>query len=273
MERVERFQIRGVPGLVQRVSFDGRIVDYWSPQTPTHHLLIAHDGQNVFDRRTATHRSTWQMAQSAIRVSERLGITPPAIIGVFHSSSDKNPLGRILDLAPQDPYQNGIPTPRDMNISIAPEQLQGNRYLEQITDRIAPTISKELGINLAEANTAIIGSSMGGLASLYALGKRPDFFGTCLALSTHWPVGGNALVDALINALPVPGTHKIWMSYGTKGHDASYGPFQKYADQKMLEAGWRKNHDFTARQFEKSGHNEKSWAKYLDQPMRFWLEN
>jgi predicted alpha/beta superfamily hydrolase len=271
IKRVESYQIRGVPGLVQRVSFGERTVDYWSPHTSTQHLLIAHDGQNVFDRRTATHRRTWEMAQSAIRVSEKLGINPPAIIAVFHSRSEKNPLGRILDLTPQDPYQNGVIVPDEMITDLTPDQLQGNDYLHQITDFIAPTICQELDLNLDVINKAVIGSSMGGLASLYAIGKRPDFFSTCLALSTHWPIGGNALVDALINALPKPGNHKIWMSYGTKGHDATYGPFQKYADQKLLEAGWRKKHDFSTHQYEKSGHNERSWAKYLDQPMEFWL--
>jgi predicted alpha/beta superfamily hydrolase len=271
MERLERFQIRGVPGLVQRVSFDGRIVDYWSPRTPTHHLLIAHDGQNIFDPRTATRRRTWKMAQSAIRVSEKLKIAPPAIIAVFHSKNDQNPWGRILDLTPQDSYQNDVSAPDDIRTSITPNQLQGNRYLEQITEHITPAICKELDINLSPTHTAIIGSSMGGLAALYALGKRPDFFTTSLALSTHWTVGGDALVDSLINALPSPSTHKIWMSYGTRGLDATYGPFQKYADRKMREAGWREGHDFSTHRFEKSGHNEKSWAKYLDQPMEFWL--
>ena len=88
MERINRFQIRGVPGKVQTLSFNGRRVDYWAPEAKTEHLLIAHDGQNVFDRRTATRMMTWKMAQSAIDVSEKLGLVPPAIIGVFHSQSD-----------------------------------------------------------------------------------------------------------------------------------------------------------------------------------------
>jgi predicted alpha/beta superfamily hydrolase len=270
-EKIEQYQIRGVSGLVQRVNINGRTIDYWSPPGPTHHLLIAHDGQNVFDRRTATHHRTWRMAQSATRVSNRLGITPPAIIAVFHSRSEKNPWGRILDLAPQDPYQNGVLAPRDATPPVMPEQLQGNSYLQDIVDVIAPAISHELGLTLAEMKTAVIGSSMGGLASLYAIGKRPDFFSTALALSTHWSAGGNPLVDALIDSLPHPGIHKIWMSYGTKGHDALYQPFQMYADRKMLSAGWREGHNFSTRRYNRSGHNEKSWSKYLDQPMEFWL--
>lgn len=272
MERVKSFQVRGVQGDVNRVDFDGRLVDYWSPSVPTRHLLIAHDGQNVFDRNTSTRRSTWRMAHSAIRVSKELGITPPAIIGVFHSRSASNPWGRILDLAPQDPFQNGV-APAEKNDEISIDDLQGNKYLTQITDVIAPSIAAELGLDLNATNKAVIGSSMGGLASIYSIGKRPDFFSTCLALSPHWTAGHTPLVHALLDSLPRPGTHKIWMSRGTRGHDAHYGPFQDEADKKMIEAGWREGQDFITRVYKKSGHTERSWAKYLDQPMTFWLAN
>lgn len=271
MERIKRFTIRGIPGTVERVRFGGRFVDYWSPELSTKHLLIAHDGQNVFDRETSTHRRSWKMANSAIRVSEELGLVPPAIIGVFHSRSKENPWGRILDLAPQDPFQNGVSTAESASSEISLEDLQGNRYLEQITEEIAPAICEELGLDLSDLNKAVIGSSMGGLASLYAIGKRPDFFTTALALSTHWPAGENALVDALVESLPEPRTHKIWMSHGTRGLDAGYGPFQEYADKKMSEAGWRIGENFSTRIYKRSGHNERSWSKYLDDPMKFWL--
>jgi predicted alpha/beta superfamily hydrolase len=270
MKRVKHYRIRGVDGAIQRVEFEGRLVDFWTPPKLPEHLLIAHDGQNVFDRETSTKRSTWRMIESAVRVGLELGITPPAIIGVFHSRTADNPWGRVLDLAPQDPFQNGI-EPAEKNDQIARGDLQGNRYLDQITDEIAPTIAAEMGIDLLDTNKAVIGSSMGGLASLYALGKRPDFFTTALALSTHWSVGEVALVDALIDALPNPGAHKIWMSRGTRGLDRQYGPFQEHADQKMREAGWHEEEDFVTRVYKQSGHTEKSWAKYLDEPMKFWL--
>ena len=272
MEQVKSYFIRGVQGSVRRLNFDGRLVDYWSPNKTTEHVLIAHDGQNVFDRATSTHRRTWRMAQSAVRVSQNLGITPPVIIGVFHSRSATNPWGRILDLAPQDPFQNGVTSPV-ANDEISIESLQGNNYLEQITDVITPAICDELGLNIDRVNKAVIGSSMGGLASLYAIGKRPDFFTTALALSTHWTAGETPLVDALLDSIPTPGSHRIWMSRGTRGHDAHYGTFQDYADKKMFQAGWREGDDFITRVYKKSGHNERSWAKYLDQPMKVWLDS
>ena len=75
MQEIKRFQVRGVPGEVVRARFGSRTVDYWIPNGGTDRLLIAHDGQNVFDGKTSTHRGqTWKMAQAALHVSEDLGI-------------------------------------------------------------------------------------------------------------------------------------------------------------------------------------------------------
>lgn len=272
MKHVKSFDLRGVAGKVRRVEFDGRLVDYWAPDAASKHLLIAHDGQNVFDRHTSSRHQTWRMAHSAIRVSQELGITPPTIIAIFHSRSATNPWGRILDLVPQDPFQNGV-QPAEKNDEISTSDLQGNNYLEQMTQSIAPAIAAELNMDLGKVERAVIGSSMGGLASLYAIGKRPDFFNSCLSLSPHWSAGNTPLVDALIDALPNPGNHQIWMSRGTRGLDRHYGPFQDLADKKMRKAGWHDGVDFMSKIYKKSGHNERSWAKYLDQPMKFWLDS
>lgn len=271
MEITKRFQIRGVSQPVKRLCLAGRTVDFWSPGVPTKHLLIAHDGQNVFRRCSATGRRSWRMAQSAVKVSGELGIIPPAIIAVFHSRSSESPWGRILDLAPQDLYQNGVDVAGEANDEISLDDLQGNKYLAEITDVIAPTICQEIGLDLMALNKAVIGSSMGGLASLYAMSKRPDFFSVSLALSPHWLAGEAALVDALLDSFPKPGTHRVWMSHGTGGYDAKYGPFQRHADQRLREVGWRDEEDFVTRVYNRSGHNERSWAKYLADPLRFWL--
>ncbi len=269
MKEIKRFQIRGVAGDVRRVDFDRRIVDYWLPKEPATHLLIAHDGQNVFDGTTSTHlRQTWKMAQSANRVSEELGIAPPAIIGVWHSSTKENPWGRGKDLVPEKYFRDGIPVHKDYAHAFQPELLHGDTYLQEIFEKYVPAIAP----GISPANIAMIGSSMGGLATLYAIAQFPEKFTTALALSTHWPFGGNELVERTIKGLPDPTNHKIWMSHGTKGLDSEYAPFQQLADKLMYERGYLP-HNFVSKVYERSGHNERSWAKYLDQPMRFWLNS
>jgi len=272
MELIKRYQIRGVPGEVSRFDFAGRTVEMWAPQEPSSHLLIAHDGQNIFDGKTSTIRGkTWEMAQHAFKVSHEVGITPPVIIAVWHSSSKADPMGRAKDLSPQQFFQDGVPV-NYPNITEADlTHLHGDKYLESFFNTYVPQLLKSLQLEISADNTALIGSSMGGLSTLYATFKHPDKFKTALALSPHWIIGGDALVHRTVKELPIPGSHKIWMSRGTKALDAQYEPFQDLADELMLQKGYRSDVDFISKVYKKTGHNEASWASYLDQPLRFWL--
>lgn len=268
MEQIKRFQVRGLPGWVNRLKFGSRTVDYWSPQGGSDRLLIAHDGQNIFDRKTATFIYTWRMAQTSIRIAKELKLNPPVVVGVFHSSSRNDPDGRAKDLCPQDPFLEGMKA--TYKSAISADQLRGNDYLSNIFSTIVPQIEMESSSAFEPARTAMIGSSMGGLATLYSAVKYPDKFKTALALSTHWPLAGDALVDWMISRLPKDQGLKVWMSRGTKGLDASYSQFQDRADQLMRAAGWNSS-NFQSKVFHRTTHNERSWASYLDEPIRFWL--
>jgi len=268
MEQIKRFQVRGLPGSVNRLKFGSRTVDYWSPQGGSDRLLIAHDGQNIFDRKTATFIYTWKMAQTTIRIAKELGLNPPVVIGVFHSSSKTDPDGRAKDLCPEDPFLAGMQA--SYNSKVATDQLRGNNYLSNIFSTIVPKIETQSSSKFSPEDIAMIGSSMGGLATLYAAIKFPDRFKTALALSTHWPLAGESLVDWMIPRLPKNHGFKVWMSRGTKGLDATYLPFQERADELMKGAGWSSS-NFKSKVFHRTTHNERSWASYLDEPIRFWL--
>ncbi|MEI6867661.1 MAG: alpha/beta hydrolase-fold protein [Actinomycetes bacterium] len=271
MEIVKRFGIRHLSEPVTRINFAGRTVDFWAPAEPATHLIVAHDGQNIFDRRTATRGRTWQLAQNASRVATEFGISAPLIIAIFHGTTKSNPWGRAHDLAPQEPFQAGlvVAQPKYRDVSLA--DLQGDNYLETIVSEIVPAISQSVGFIPEPSKTALLGSSMGGLATLYGLGRHPEFFGAGLAFSPHWIIGENPLVDALLDALPMPSNHKIWLSRGTKGLDAEYQPFHDYSISKLKELGWQESEQFEAKIFAGGRHNEPSWRRQSDEALRFWL--
>jgi len=239
---------------------------------------VAHDGQNIFDKKTATKGRTWGLARTATQVFERAGITPPLVIAVFHSTSKTNRSGRAKDLAPEDIFTNGV-TPRENFPGIWPtpelkfplNELHGNRYQADIVETIIPTITSEVGHELNPANTAMIGASMGGLATLYGITKYPEIYRTALGFSTHWSVGMDPLVSELMGAIPVAGTHKLWMSRGTKALDAGYGPYQEYANEIALARGYRYGRDLATPVYARTTHNEKSWGRYLNQALDFWI--
>jgi predicted alpha/beta superfamily hydrolase len=253
---------------VNRTDFNGRTVDFWAPEGGSDHVLIAHDGQNIFDRKTATFLYTWKLAQTCIRVSQEADKRPPLIVGIFHSTSKSDPQGRAKDLCPEDAFQEGLRPISKSEIEVS--SLRGNDYLQYIFDEIVPEIANRSNSSITPRNTAMIGSSMGGLATLYAAIKHPDKFHTALALSPHWSLAGDPLVNWMIPRLPNSDHFKIWMSRGTKGLDSKYEPFQDKADRMMKGADWGPR--YRSRVFHGAAHNERSWANCVEMPLNFWLE-
>ena len=116
-----------------------------------------------------------------------------------------------------------------------------------------------------------MGSSMGGLISLYAAAQYPQVFGGVGAVSTHWPIGGGLVIDWLGRHLPDPATHRLYYDHGTATLDASYAPFQARMDRLMIKGGYVEGRNWITRSFEGAEHNERAWRDRLDVPLQFLL--
>lgn len=263
-----QFLVRGVREPVRRILVGERWVDVWIPSVAPSGLIVAHDGQNVFDDRAATHHQTWDAARAAIRAARRVGVNPPVVVGVWNGSTSGRPLQRGFELAPQKVLSSGMPINPRVAGWFEMDRVEGDRYLSEVADQIVPTVKQIVGADLP---VAMMGASMGGLATIYALGERPDVFGCGLAFSVHWPFAGDPLVDGLIDRLPAPGRVRLWMQNGTGGLDASYAPFQRRADARLIARDYRPGRDFVSRVLPRSGHNEWSWAKRLPDAISWWL--
>lgn len=266
--REHEFTVRGVREPVRRMRMAERWVDVWTPTTRPSGLIVAHDGQNLFDDRAATHHQTWDAARAATRAANRLGLTPPAVVGVWNGSTHERPYQRGYELAPQKLMHQGMHIDSRLVDWFDPARMCGDEYQGQIADEVVPRVMQMVG---HEVPVAMMGASMGALATLYALGERNDVFECGLAFSVHWPFGGDELVDALINHLPQPGKVRVWMQNGTGGLDAEYAPFQERADGLLESRGFRRGRDFVSRVLRRSGHNERSWARRLPDAIEWWL--
>ena len=127
----------------------------------------------------------------------------------------------------------------------------------------------------------MMGSSMGGLISLYALCEYPQVFGGVACLSSHlsmahlpngldgdlWATGFR---DYVSNHLSEVNNSFIYMDHGTKDFDADYNTYQEKLDSVICSKGWDRRH-YKSLVFEGHGHNEECWAKRLEQPLQFLL--
>ena len=271
MEEILKYELKGINEPITRVKFGERIVEFWGGGKKTDKLLIAHDGQCIFDSRVAKNNNTWKLAENASLVAEDLNVTKPLIIAIWHRGNVGDSVSRGIDLSPEDYFKSGIQLfpkngPFDLNA------IQGNKYLQEIFELIVPKVLKMTNSVVIPKRTAMIGASRGALCTLYALSRYPQHFYTAIAHSTHWPIGGNSLVKLTIDDLPTPNEHRIWMSHGTLGFDAEYEPFQNYANDLLKQKGYERDVDYFFTLYPQFGHTESDWAKQAGDSLRNWFQ-
>lgn len=272
MDEILSYELPEVEGEIKRVSFGSRIVEYWGEPRPTEKVLIAHDGQCIFDPKSAKRNTTWRLAETSTALAREFDTSTPLIIAIWHQGEVGNSILRGLDLSPEDYFKSGMPLfpkngPFDVNA------VQGNSYLESIFEEIVPSIVQATDTDWSSERTAMIGASRGALSTLYALHKHTEKFTFAIAHSTHWPIGRNPLVEMTINNLPDPGKHRIWMSHGSAGFDEEYGPYQHYAHELLKRNGFRENVDFSFHFYPGDAHDEASWARQAPDSLRNWFQN
>ena len=248
------------------LTIDGRNVELLLPagDLRTSPVLLAHDGQNCFDGAQSLAGTGWFMQEAVPRTATELGVPTPIVIAPWNAGAMRG-----SEYAPEDVLRDNAGMLDGFSARYATEDLTGNRYVAWCVERVLGYLRSEHGVEITRERTAIIGSSMGGLASLYALVKRPEVYGAALCLSTHWTPGGHGFPTALVNMLPKPGDHVLWFDHGDLGLDAEYAPFQAEADAVLIQRGWT---DFmSSRFYPDSDHHESAWASRLPEVLRFWL--
>ena len=249
-----------------------RHVDVWCPpengadSVTRYPVIYMHDGQNLFDPALSFIGVDWGMDEALVRLIRETGRPGAIIVGIWNS-----PL-RLREYMPQKPL-NASGGQRILNRFV--EQTGGaplsDGYLQFLVEELKPFIDARYPTLSDSAHTLVMGSSMGGLISLYALIEYPDVFGGAGCLSTHWPIGEEVLVDALGAALPSAGRHRLYFDFGTETLDANYEPWQQRMDEWLRTASYREGWDWSTRKFEGAEHSERAWRERVPIPLAFLL--
>jgi predicted alpha/beta superfamily hydrolase len=249
-----------------------RNVDVWLPpgyaadRTRRYPVLYMHDGQNLFDSSTTSMGNPdWDIDGTLTRLIAVGAAEPAIVVGVW------NRPGRRAEYAPQvltpflpdsvlrwiDTAQYGPPF--------------SDRYLRFLVTELKPFVDRTYRTLRDPAHTSVMGSSMGGLVSVYALCEYPHVFGAAAGVSTHWPAGVSAMREYLERRLPRAGSHRIYYDYGTLGLDSAYEPYQVRIDSLMHAGGYREPKDWVTLKFPGADHNERAWRARVHYPLLFLL--
>lgn len=255
-------------------------VDVWTPRgydagrERPYPVIYMHDGQNLFDASTSWNHQSWEMDSVTGSLIAAGAIEAPVIVGIHSVSST-----RIGDLMPQKAlaymdHGGG----ESMDNLLHGNAVRGDAYAAFIVETLMPAMDSLYTLTGDASLTSVMGSSMGGLMSIYAMCEYPEVFGNAACLSTHWvgsldgnPAYPEAMRRYLVDKLPRDGRHRLYLDHGTTSIDSLYGEWEERMIEVADSLGYHAPATLETFVDEGAGHEERFWARRVERPLRFLL--
>jgi len=209
-------------------------------------VIYMQDGQNLFDEATS-YAGEWCVDETMEALSKE-GIEA-IVVGVPNQGAS-----RLDEYSPfADRHANGG---------------QGDSYLAFLVRTLKPRIDRDFRTLPGRAHTTIMGSSMGGLISLYAAFRYAGTFGAAGVMSPSIWFADRAILSYVRKALFVPG--KIYMDMGLS---ESHGMVSDARRMRTLlcQKGYRLGHDLLYIEERHGRHTESAWAGRLPTALHFLI--
>lgn len=213
--------------------------------TKNYPVLYMHDGQNLFDD-SASYISEWAVDESLDDLFDKTG-EGYIVVGIENAGEQ-----RINEYTPwsNEKYGGG----------------HGVQYMQFIVDHLKPYIDNRFRTKKDAANTALIGSSLGGLISFYGGLQYPNIFGKIGAFSTSFWFSEK--VNGFIKEKVKKAEIKIYLIVGgQEGYNMDSSNQEAY--ELILEHGFSKDNIFF--KIDPEGkHNEAYWKNAFPAAIK-WL--
>ena len=194
-------------------------------------VIYMHDGQNLFDEFTSGY-GEWGIDE----IMDKLPAKDESIIvGIDHGGEN-----RIMEYDPYDSkYGKG----------------RGDDYVDFLVKTLKPYIDANYRTEKNAQHTTIVGSSMGGLISMYAILKYPNVFGNAGVFSPAFWIAPDIYQYAQQTNLPTKA--RIYFVCGDSEDKTMVADMQKMAVIIQAKGISENNTPTTIMQGAK--HNEKQW--------------
>jgi predicted alpha/beta superfamily hydrolase len=194
-----------------------------------------HDAQNLFDEATSSYGSEWGVDETLDAFARTRGLEA-IVVGVDHGGDE-----RIHELSPWPNPKYG--------------PAQGEQYMAFVVDVVKPFIDARYRTLPDRANTAIAGSSMGGLESHYALLRYPRVFGKAAIFSPSYWFSNEVFVQT--QAHPWPADTRVYFYIGGREGDETLADVQRMLP--LLATPDHAVRDVTLHVEPGHEHNERAW--------------
>ena len=212
-------------------------------------VLYLHDGQNVFDTSTSFAGTEWGVDETAERLIQEGRVTPLIIVAINHAGSQ-----RADEFAPT----------RDMRRHAGGH---AEAYTRFVVEELKPYVDRTFRTQPAAAQTALGGSSLGGLVTLHIGLAHPEVFGALAVLSPSlwWD---RRTVLARVEALPGRLPWRLWLDVGTaEGRDTVRNT--RALKGILQDKGWRPGADLYYLEAHDAPHAESAWAERVGPMLEF----
>ncbi len=227
---------------------------YLTEPTRRFPVFYLHDGQNLFDPRTSyVPGRTWRANSTADALTSAGRIEPVILVGI-----DNTGVRRMAEYTPtRDPRRGGG---------------EGYQYGKLLVQELKPLIDRTFRTLADPANTALGGSSLGGLITL-ALGLHyPEVFGKLAVMSPSVWWDNRSILNILGHGLrghagPKPNL-RIWLDMGT-AEGLRHLRDADLLHRRLTVRGWRDGKDLSYLRVPGGFHDESAWAFRFDEVLQF----
>lgn len=213
-------------------------------------VLYMHDGQNLFSPDALF--GGWRVGETLDVAIDDGTLGPVAVVAIANTSDRFDEYTHTTDMVGGGEVGG-----------------RADEYADFLVDGIKPFIEARYPVSSEPAQVAVMGSSLGGLVSLYIGRRHPEVFGQVASMSgtIAWgtlEAANPTIVDLYLEQSP-PGLRIYLDSGGDEGMGCPDGGFDNYCgNAQMADAlrgsGWVDEVDLFYRWEPGAPHNELAWA-------------
>lgn len=217
-------------------------------------VFYLQDGQNLFDAATAFGGVEWQADETADKLIRANRLRPVILVGIYNNAD------RVSEYTP---WRDGRRRAGG----------RGKVYARFVAEEVKPFIDAQYRTLPDRDNTAIGGSSLGGLIALYIASAYSDRFGMCAAVSPSVWWGRERLLREIGKEPEWLKQVRFWLDMGTSEGgtpDELVGSTRRLVEQ-FDGAGLVPGRDYYYWEVFGGVHNEAAWAARFDKILLYFF--
>lgn len=226
---------------------------YNSKQNKYYPVLYTHDGQNVFEGVESYSGDSWNLHKTAQTLIENKMMEEIIIVAVDNMKDE-----RLSEYAYEDGTYKGEEVKARAEI-----------YEKFITEELIPIIGEGFRVKEGPENTALMGSSMGGLVTFNIGIRRPDLFGKLAVMSPSFWWGKSSPIQKLNSYDYSNLKTRIWLDTGDS--EGELMSFSSSVIDKFIEIKNYKDIDLIYYLAPGAIHNELDWGKRVHCPLLYFF--